>query len=308
MVHGEWKPKGYEASPGDDFVRERTHFRDAVRRDPQATFPVEAGRYHLYVSYACPWAHRTLIVRALKGLQEAVGITVVDPHMGEDGWVLRPEDPGPVPGVEALGDLYCRASRDYTGRVTVPVLWDEVEQTIVNNESREIIRMLDHAFAPLATRDIDLAPPELVDRVDEVIDAIYDPINNGVYKCGFARTQAAYERAFAALFEALDHWDEVLGRQRWTCGEVLTEADVCLFTTLARFDLVYFGHFKCNLRHIYDYPHLWRFAKDLLTQPGVAETCVWEHMKVHYYWSHESLNPQRIVPVGPGRYLGHPMD
>jgi putative glutathione S-transferase len=233
------------------------------------------------VSYACPWAHRILIARALKGLEGAISVTAVDARMGADGWVFSEEDPDPILGARFLREVYCAAHPQYTGRVTVPVLWDRQSATVVNNESREILRMLDHEFTDLATRDLDLAPPHLLERVERTIDAIYQPINNGVYRCGFARTQSAYDEAVATLFEALEHWDGVLAGQRFLCGDQLTEADICLFTTLARFDLVYYTHFKCNVRHIYEYEHLWRFAKE---------------------------NPKRIIPAGPARHLGDPGD
>ncbi len=323
LVAGQWTTDWYDPDQEGRFVRPPTRFRDWVRaaegdtvarpRDPrrEATSPrdlpaaliPEPDRYHLYVSYACPWAHRTLIVRALAHLEPVIGISVVDHFMGSEGWRFDPEVPGAtadlVLGTRYLRDVYVRADPEYTGRVTVPVLWDRVNATIVNNESREIIRMLDHEFASLAGRPVDLCPPALRDRVDAVIDAIYEPINNGVYKAGFATTQRAYDEAVTGLFAALDHWDAVLETQRWLAGEQLTEADVCLFTTLIRFDLVYHTHFKCNKKRIIDYPNLWGFVRELYRAPGVAGTCNFEHIRKHYYGSHESINPHRIVAIGP---------
>ncbi len=306
MVDGEWTTQWYQPDGDGRFVRPETTFRDRVSAEPGARFAPEAGRYHLYVSYACPWAHRTLIGRGLMGLQDAIGVTVVDPLMGEDGWLFSDDDPDPHVGAWALRQVYAAADARFTGRVTVPVLWDTQHETIVSNESREILRMLSTGFRGLAARPVDLAPDDLRADIDAMITANYEPINNGVYKCGFATTQGAYEDAFDALFAGLDRCEAILGRQRWLCGDRLTDADICLFTTLARFDLVYFGHFKCNRTHIYELPNLWRFCLDLLAQPGVAETCDWDHMKRHYYWSHTSINPTRIVPKGPARSLANP--
>jgi putative glutathione S-transferase len=296
LVDGQWSTQWYQPDEQGRFVRPPTRFRGRVEAP-------SAGRYHLYVSLACPWAHRTLIMRALLGLERAIDVSVVDHFMGEDGWRFDPNVRGAtadeVLGKRFLREVYVAADPHYTGRVTVPVLWDRERATIVNNESREIIRMLDHAFTNLAERPVDLCPPELRERVDATIDAIYEPINNGVYRAGFATAQAAYDDAVRELFAALDHWDAVLGRQRWLTGDRPTEADICLFTTLIRFDPVYHGHFKCNRRRIIDYPNLSGFVRELWQAPGVAATVDFEHIRRHYYGSHETINPTRIVAVGP---------
>lgn len=289
MIDGVWHAGWYEPDKSGAFQRPEAKFRGHAAP--------ERDRYHLYVSYACPWAHRTIITRKLRGLDDVIGMTVVNPKMGDDGWVF--DQPDPVLGLPRLQDVYRVAKKDYTGRVTVPVLWDKKEKTIVNNESREVMRLLDHDFDELATKGTCLAPKELVARIDETLTAIYQPINNGVYRCGFAGKQGAYDNACAELFAALDHWNAVLGKQRYMCGEKLTEADIAMFTTLVRFDLVYYSHFKCNVRRIQDYPNLWGFVRDIYHTDGVAETCDFDHIKVHYYWSQTTVNPTRIVPLGP---------
>ncbi len=300
MVDGVWQPGWGGISKGGAFARPPTRFRQRVSTEPGARFPVEAGRYHLYVSHACPWAHRTLITRALRGLEEAISVTVVSPLMGEDGWVFRAEEPDPVDGAARfLREVYLRADPGYTGRVTVPILWDKVSGTLVNNESREIIFMLDGDFGGLARRGPSLAPPELRAKIDETLDAIYEPINNGVYRSGFSTTQDAYEAACRELFAALDRCEETLGKQRYLCGEALTLADIALFTTLLRFDLVYYAHFKCNLRRIQDYPNLWGYLREIYQRPEVRATCHLGEIKTHYYWSQDNVNPTRIVPLGP---------
>jgi putative glutathione S-transferase len=296
LVDGQWSTQWYEPDEQGRFVRPPTRFH----RDVDAPKP---GRYHLYVSLACPWAHRTLIMRALLGLERAIDVSVVDHFMGADGWRFDPSVPGATAdkllGSQYLREVYIAADPHYTGRVTVPILWDTEQHTIVNNESREIIRMLDHAFVDIAEHPVDLCPPELRERVDATIDAIYEPINNGVYRAGFASSQAAYDDAVRELFAALDHWEQVLGRQRWLAGDRPSEADICLFTTLIRFDPVYHGHFKCNRRRIIDYPNLSGFVRELWQVPGVAATCNFDHIRRHYYASHESINPTRIVAIGP---------
>jgi putative glutathione S-transferase len=304
LVDGHWRRNAYRSTDDSgEFQRQETSFRDWIEFDPDAEYPAEAGRYHLYVSLACPWAHRTLVTRALKGLEDAVSVNVVDPVRRVDGWEFGPEKEGCTPdtvnGADKLRDVYTAADPEFTGRVTVPVLWDTETQTIVNNESAEIMRMLDTAMHDVAERDVDLYPDGYREDVDEIIDAIYDPINNGVYRAGFAKSQEAYENAVSDLFEALDHWDEVLADQRYLAGEVLTEADVAMFTTLIRFDEVYHTHFKCNRARITDYPNLWGYLKELYQLPGVAETVNVEHIKDHYYRSHRDLNPGGRVPVGP---------
>ncbi|WP_375773708.1 glutathione S-transferase family protein [Archangium gephyra] len=302
LVDGEWRTDWYAPDEAGRFVRPRTRFHDRVSASGEGRFPAEAGRYHLYVSYACPWASRALLMRKLKGLEAAVGLTVVDPRMGRKGWGFggyprSGEDK--LNGARYLSELYLKADAHYSGRVTVPVLWDGREHTIVNNESRELMRMLDTEFDAFAEHPVTLWPEGLREQVDETIDALYEPVNNGVYKAGFASNQGVYELAVRELFTALQHWEEVLERQRYLCGDVLTEADLCLYTTLVRFDLVYYAHFKCNLARLQDFPNLWNYLLDLYQTPGFAETTNVEHIKVHYYWSQDAINPSRIVPVGP---------
>ncbi|MGN6109764.1 MAG: glutathione S-transferase family protein [Kofleriaceae bacterium] len=294
LVDGVWHTGWYEPDRAGGFVRPATRYRNRATA-------IEPGRYHLYAAYACPWAHRTVITRALRGLEHAISVTFVDPRMGDDGWRFRDSDPDPIGGAALLREVYVRANATYTGRVTVPILWDRVEGTIVNNESREIMRMLDVDFAPLARDPIlpTLAPPELREEIDRVLDAIYNPINNGVYRAGFATEQSAYEAAVSELFRALAHWDVVLANAPFTCGEQMTEADIALFTTLLRFDLVYYAHFKCNLRPLRDYANLWRFTRRMYQHPGVRHTCQLDDIKTHYYWSQTTVNPTRIVPIGP---------
>ena len=294
LVDGTWHTGWYEPDAQGAFHRPATRFRG---RPPAIT----AGRYHLYAAWACPWAHRTLITRSLRGLGDALSVTMVDPHMGDDGWIFRPDDPDPISGAFLLRDVYVRAERSYSGRVTVPVLWDRETRTIINNESREVMRILDLDFAPLAKDPFveTLAPPELIPAIDHVLDAIYAPINNGVYRAGFAGSQAAYEAAVRELFAALALWDEVLARQPYLCGEQMTEADIALFTTMLRFDLVYYAHFKCNLKRLRDHDHLWRFTRRMYQHPGIRPTCHLDDIKTHYYWSQPTVNPTRIVPVGP---------
>ncbi|MBA3821163.1 MAG: glutathione S-transferase family protein [Deltaproteobacteria bacterium] len=294
LVDGTWHSGWYEPDAKGAFQRPAARFRD------QAPAPA-AGRYHLYVSYACPWAHRTLIMRSLRGLERAISVTVVDPRMPDEGWRMRPEDPDPIGGAQLLQDVYLRANPRYTGRVTVPVLWDRERNTIVNNESRDLMRILDVDFASLAEEPLEpsLAPEDRRADIDRVLDAIYAPINNGVYRCGFATSQQAYDGAVTELFDALQHWEGVLGSQPYLCGGQMTEADVALFTTLLRFDLVYYSHFKTNLRRLRDLPNLWRFTRRMYQHPGIRHTCQLDHIKVHYYGSQPTVNPSRIVPVGP---------
>ncbi|MBD1938216.1 glutathione S-transferase family protein [Microcoleus sp. FACHB-68] len=309
LVDGKWTSKREQEDSQGKFIRPSTTFRNWIRADGSSDYLPEAGRYHLYVALACPWAQRTLIMRNLKGLDEAISISIVDPFMGDDGWFFS-EAPACIPdsvnGAKYLRDIYLKAEPNFTGRVTVPILWDKKTGTIVNNESREIIRMLDTEFEGVAKSDITLYPTDLREKIDQTIDAIYQPINNGVYRAGFATKQESYEEAVTELFDNLDHWDEVLSQQRYLCGDRLTEADVCMFTTLLRFDAVYYGHFKCNLRHIWDYPNLWNYLKDIYQQPGVKETCDLNHIKQHYYKSHNQVNPTGIVPKGPKLDLDAP--
>ena len=302
MIEGKWHRKEYVQDNQGRFQRQPTTFRFQINSDRDNTFQPEAGRYHLYVSLACPWAHRTLIMRKIKGLDDAITVSIVDPYMGDEGWWFS-DAPGAIPDQinqkQYLREIYALAKSDYTGRVTVPILWDKQTQTIVNNESREIIRMLDHEFQAIATNSIDFCPPDLKEKVDQTIDAIYQPINNGVYRAGFATSQVAYEEGVTELFQHLDNWEAVLGQQRYLCGDRATEADWCLFTTLLRFDAVYYVHFKCNLRHIYEYPNLWNYLRDLYQYDDVKSTCNLDHIKKHYYLSHPWLNPSAIVPQGP---------
>ncbi|MUV61764.1 glutathione S-transferase family protein [Halobacterium sp. CBA1126] len=310
MVDGEWRTEEemIDHDESGEFEREETSFRDWVGED----YPAASGRYHLYVSYACPWAHRTLLTRALKGLEDAVSVSVVDPVRYDQGWEFAPEKPGTTPdhlfGSDYLREVYAHADPEYTGRVTVPVLYDTEADTIVNNESEEIMRMLDVAFDEFAARDVDLYPEGYQDEVDRLIDDIYDPINNGVYRAGFADSQRAYDNAVDDLFEALDHYDDVLADQRFLAGDALTEADIAMFTTLYRFDEVYHTHFKCNRKRITDYDNLWPYLRELCQLPGVADTLNMDHVKQHYYRSHAHLNPKRLVPTGPNPDFFAPHD
>jgi putative glutathione S-transferase len=299
FIDGEWDDYDLTNERGE-FERATTSFRSWIGEDE--AFPAESGRYHLYVSYACPWAHRTLITRKLRGLEDVIGVDVVDPWRGEDGWRFSPDKDGCTPdtvnGAEYLRELYVEADENYTGRVTVPVLWDKKRDTIVNNESREIMRILDTRFEGYANDDT-LLPDGKYDEVDRVLDEIYPSVNNGVYRAGFAESQAAYDEAVDELFEALSHWDDVLAEQRYLVGEEMTEADVAMFTTLVRFDEVYHTHFKCNVRRIVDYDNLWGYVRDVYQTEGVAETVDMSHIKEHYYTTHHDLNPKEIVPKGP---------
>jgi len=303
LVDGEWKDRWYDTkSSGGRFVRKSAQFRDRVTADGSSGFKAESGRYHLYVSYACPWAHRTLIYRKLKGLEDHISVSVVNPLMLEHGWTFEPGDdvvPDPIFGVRYMYEIYTAAKPDYSGRVTVPVLWDKETGTIVNNESSEIIRFFDHEFDDVEASGPRFCPPELEADIDAVNEFVYGNINNGVYKCGFATTQEAYEEAVKALFAALDQINLRLSGSRYLVGETITEADWRLFTTLLRFDPVYVGHFKCNIRRLVDYPNLWGYTRELYQVPGVAETVHMDHIKDHYYRSHGTLNPSGVVPSGP---------
>ena len=303
LVDGQWKDVWYDTSATKGrFVRQQSAFRNWITADGSSGFPAESGRYHLYVSYACPWAHRTLIYRALKGLQDHISISVVNPLMLEHGWTFEPDDgviPDSIGGAEFLYQVYTRARPDYTGRVTVPILWDRETATIVNNESSEIIRMLNSAFNNIGASGPDFYPAERAREIDSVNDFVYPNINNGVYRAGFATTQTAYEEAVTDLFEALDSLEARLGGQRYLVGDRITEADWRLFTTLLRFDPVYVGHFKCNIRRIADYPNLWGFTRELYQVPGVSDTVNMDHIKRHYYASHASINPTGVIPLGP---------
>lgn len=310
LVNGVMQPDWFEKEHEDGaFKRMDSTFRNWVTVDGQAGpsgvagFKAEAGRYHLYVSYACPWAHRTLIVRHLKKLQEVVSVSVVDPRMSEQGWSFN-HYPGAsedqVNGANYLYENYLKAQPDFSGIVTVPVLWDKQQQTIVNNESSEIIRMLNSAFNQWGDASVDLYPQALRDEINTINEQVYHGINNGVYKCGFATSQQAYEEAFDNLFAALDEINERLTSQRYLAGNQVTEADWRLFVTLLRFDAVYYSLFKCNKQHIADYPALSNYLRELYQWPGIAQTVNMDHIKTHYYYSLDQLNPGRIVPKGPG--------
>ncbi len=303
LIDGKWHDEWYDTkSTGGRFVRQDAAFRNRVTADGSSGFAAEPGRYHLYVSLACPWAHRTLIFRRLKNLENVVSLSIVDPLMAEHGWTFS-EGPGCIPdsvnGARYLHQIYTAAKPDYSGRVTVPVLWDKKEKTIVNNESSEIIRMFNSEFNAFGDPHPDFYPEGLREEIDSLNARIYSDVNNGVYKCGFATAQEAYQEAFVALFTTLDMLEERLGRKRYLVGPDTTEADWRFFTTLVRFDAVYVGHFKCNLRRIADYPNLSNYLRDLYQTPGVAETVNFEHIKRHYYESHKTINPTGIVPLGP---------
>jgi len=308
LLEGVWRDDAPNTDAHGRFVRQASRYHNWVTPDGapgpsgEGGFPAAAGRYHLYVSLACPWAHRTLIFRKLKRLEDIISVSVVDPIMGAEGWVFS-DAPGTIPdtveGRQRLSEIYLLANPDYTGRVTVPVLWDKERRTIVSNESSEIIRMLNSAFAAFTADRTDYYPPALRGEIDAVNAEIYETVNNGVYRSGFAGTQEAYEEACRGLFKTLDKMEERLSRQRYLVGNTLTEADWRFFTTLARFDAVYYVHFKCNLRRIADYPNLANYLRDLYQVPGVAETVNMDHIKTHYYGSHRNLNPRGIVPIGP---------
>jgi len=290
MVEGVWRDVPRDTkSTGGEFIRPDSGFRDRV-----AAAEVEPGRYWLYVSKACPWAHRTLVVRALKGLEKALPVFYAAPEMLSHGWEYADG------GIRYLYELYARTKPDYTGRVTVPVLWDSKAGRIVNNESSEILRMLNTEFGPLATRRLpDLYPAALRKEIDAVNERVYRGVNNGVYRAGFATAQEKYDQAVTALFATLDWLERRLAKRRWLCGRQFTEADVRLFTTLVRFDAVYYSHFKCNLRRLTDYPRLWRYARRIHALPGVARTVDLDAIKAHYYRSMREINPSGVVPKGP---------
>ncbi|RMG93562.1 MAG: glutathione S-transferase family protein [Deltaproteobacteria bacterium] len=308
LVDGTWHPVWYDTErTGGRFVRDVSRFRNWIV--PEGTpapsgraFPPAKGRYHLYVSHACPWAHRTLVFRRLKGLEEHIGVSVVHPFMGEHGWTFEPGDgvvPDPEFGVRYLYELYLRADPHYTGRVTVPVLWDRETKTIVSNESADIIRMMNSSFDGVGARPGDYYPPDLRSEIDRWNERIYETVNDGVYRAGFATRQQAYEEACRALFDTLDALEQHLGHHRFLAGERFTEADVRLWTTLVRFDAVYVTHFKCNVRRIVDHPNLWGYTREIFQVPAIRSTVRFDHIKEHYFRSHETINPTRIVPLGP---------
>ena len=309
LQEGKWVDKWYDTkSSGGRYVRKASHFRNWVTADgspgPEGVggFAAEPGRYHLYVSLACPWAHRTLIFRALKGLEDMIDVSIVHWYMGKDGWTFEEGEgstPDPLHNADFLHQVYTAADPQYSGRVTVPVLWDKKTGTIVSNESAEIIRMFNSAFDGVGAKPGDYYPEEQRAEIDAINERIYDTVNNGVYKAGFATSQEAYEEALVPLFESLDWLEDRLASRRYLMGDNVTEADWRLFTTLLRFDPVYVGHFKCNIRRIADYPNILGYVRDLYQTPGVAETVDISYIKKHYYGSHGTVNPTGVVPVGP---------
>ena len=318
LVDGVWHDQWYDTSKsGGRFERSVSQFRDWVTVDGQAApgrergFQAEPGRYHLYVSLACPWAHRTLIYRQLKKLEDVISVDVVHHYMGEDGWTFLKEDSvtgDSLYGSDFLHQIYTRADPKYSGRVTVPILWDKQTETIVSNESSEIIRMLNFAFDEWADPSVDLSPAHLLSDIDALNERIYPSINNGVYRAGFATTQSAYEEAYNELFQALDEVESRLSVSRYLLGDQLTEADIRLFTTLIRFDAVYYSHFKCNQRRISDYRNMSNYVLDIFQIEGIAETVDMLHIKAHYYGSHATINPTGVVPVGPDLDFAAPHD
>ena len=310
LVDGKWQDKWYDTSKnGGKFERQASKFRDKVSNEDGSTFPAESDRYHLYVSLACPWAHRALIFRKLKGLESHIDVSVVHPEMLEQGWEFK-DYPGSTGdklyGFDYAHQIYTKAKPEITTRVTVPILWDKQTETIVNNESAEIIRIFNSGFNSLTNNDDDYYPEALREEIDTINNTVYHDINNGVYKAGFATTQEAYEEAVTALFDSLYRVEERLSKQRYLVGNQITEADWRLFTTLIRFDAVYHGHFKCNKKQIADYPNIYGYMKELYQVPGVAETVNFDHIKRHYYYSHTMINPTQVIPVGPEQDLMSP--
>jgi len=310
LVDGKWQDQWYDTKSTDGaFKRSAAKFRNWITPDGtagpsgEAGFKAESGRYHLYVSYACPWAHRTLIFRALKGLEDHISVSVVHPDMLGEGWTFDDDFDGATGdtlfGTPFARDIYIRANPTFTGRVTVPILWDKSQNTIVSNESSEIIRMFNSAFDGITGNTDDFWPEDRRDQIEALNDRIYDTFNNGVYKAGFATTQAAYDAAIVPLFDTLDWIEGILSKKRFLTGNQITEADWRLFTTLVRFDPVYHQHFKCNRKRIVDYPNLWAYTRELYQIPGVAGTVNFDHIVRHYHYSHDTINPNRIIPINP---------
>lgn len=318
LLDGKWTDQWYDIDKsGGRFERSESQFRNWITRDGSAGpsgnsgFKAEANRYHLYISFACPWAHRTLIYRKLKGLDEMIDLSVVHWHMAEHGWTFAEGEgviPDPIHNARYFYEIYTAADPGYSGRVTVPVIWDKKQNTIVSNESSEIIRMFNSAFNDIGAAEGDYYPEHLREKIEEINQHTYNSFNNGVYRAGFATTQEAYEEAVIPLFETMDWMESALKNQRFIAGDKITEADWRLFPTLIRFDPVYVGHFKCNKKRLCDYPNLWAYTRDLYQHPGIAETINIMHNKNHYYGSHDSVNPTRIVPVGPDFDPGEPHD
>jgi glutathionyl-hydroquinone reductase len=299
LKNGQWHGGWYDTSKTSGaFVRTDSAFRNWIRTDPSSPYPAAPGRYHLYVSLACPWAHRTIIARSVKKLESIVSLSIVEPVMTQ-GWAFSKALPDHANGFQFMHQLYTAAQADYTGRVLVPVLWDTVTRSIISNESADIVRMFDQEFTQWADNSIELYPKALRKEIDKINEFLYENINNGVYRCGFASTQDAYEAAFESLFSALDRVESRLAGSTFLLGDTITESDWRLFTTLARFDAVYVGHFKCNRNRIEDFPHLSRYLRQLYLQPGIDDTVNIDHIKRHYYLSHPHINPSGIVPAGP---------
>lgn len=309
LVDGKWQDKWYDTeSTGGRFVRKDSQFRSWITADGSAGpsgeggFKAEPNRYHLYISLACPWASRVMIMRSIKGLEDLVSVSVVNPLMAENGWTFEPDEgviPDPVMDADYLYQIYTKVEPDYSGRVTVPVLYDLKQNKIVNNESSEIMRIFNSAFDEIGAKEGNYLPEELLTEIDAMNEKVYDAVNNGVYKAGFATKQEVYQEEVTQLFEVLDELEELLADKQYLVGNQITEADWRLFTTLIRFDSVYYGHFKCNIKHLTEYNNLWRYTKELYNEPGVAETVNFKHIKEHYYRSHKNINPTGIVPVGP---------
>lgn len=309
LVDGKWQDKWYDTeSTGGRFVRKDSQFRSWITADGSAGpsgeggFKAEPNRYHLYISLACPWASRVMIMRSIKGLEDLVSVSVVNPLMAENGWTFEPDEgviPDPVMDADYLYQIYTKVEPDYSGRVTVPVLYDLKQNKIVNNESSEIMRIFNSAFDEIGAKEGNYLPEELLAEIDAMNEKVYDAVNNGVYKAGFATKQEVYHEEVTQLFEVLDELEELLADKQYLVGDQITEADWRLFTTLIRFDSVYYGHFKCNIKHLTEYNNLWRYTKELYNEPGVAETVNFKHIKEHYYRSHKNINPTGIVPVGP---------
>jgi putative glutathione S-transferase len=301
LVEGKWVDRWYDTKTGA-FERDAAKFRKWITADGSSGFKAEAGRYHLFLAMACPWCHRVLLMRALKKLGAVISVSFVEPLMLEEGWVFAA--PEPITGAGRAYEIYLKADPTYSGRVTVPILWDKHRNTIVNNESSEIIRMLNAEFAAFTAERTDYYPSDLAAAVDAINARVYDTVNNGVYKAGFAIRQEPYEKAFRELFASLDWLEGILSQRRFLLGDRMTEADVRLFPTLVRFDAVYYGHFKCNWRHVYEYPALWRYTREIYALPGVAATVDVPVFKQHYYGSHKTINPSGVIPLGPAIDFG----